>query len=175
VILGLFSGAFSLIPFSLKHSGNLRICSNLYLISLTAGFTGLSLIEGGMNGHTVAWLSVIPLCAMILASKKDAVIWSGTSILLISLFGFWHLKGYRFPETFPDQHKPLVGAVGYGALIPFLVLLGAIFESTRRRAFSQLESAMELLTSANNSLVKLDREKMNFSISLPTILRIPCQ
>ncbi len=162
VLVSIFTGAFSVVPLALKHSGNLRRCSNLYILCVTAGFFGLSMIEGGMHGHTVAWLSVVPLCAMMLTSRKDALIWSGVSMLLVGLFAYWHLIGIKFPQTLPDQFSHIVNAAGYSALIPFMVLLGIIFEATRKRAFSQLETAMEQLTAANRDLIRSNKEKNEF-------------
>lgn len=162
VLVSIFTGAFALVPVALKHSGDLKRCSNLYILCVSAGFFGLSMIEGGMNGHAVAWLSVIPLCAMILTSRKEALIWSVIAVLLVSLFAFWHLIGVEFPETFPSRHSQIIDAAGFCALVPFMVLLGFIFEATRKRAFSQLESAMEQLTFANEGLIKLNLEKNEF-------------
>lgn len=162
VLISIFAGVFTLLPLALKQSGNLKRCSNLYILCASAVFFGLSLIEGGMHGHAVAWLSIIPLCAMILTSRKDALIWSGVSVVLVGLFAFWHLSGIEFPVLFPLQFTYLVDAAGFSALIPFMVLLGFIFEATRRTAFAQLKSAMELLSGANKRLVKLDTEKNEF-------------
>ncbi len=162
VLVSIFTGAFSLVPLALKHSGNLRRCSNLYILCVAAGFFGLTMIDGGMHGNTVAWLSVIPLCAMILTDRKDAFIWSGIAMILVGWFAFWHLIGVKFPDTLPNRFSNIVDAAGHSALVPFMVLLGIIFEATRKRAFSQLESAMDQLTAANKGLIKSNREKNEF-------------
>lgn len=72
VVCSFFFGA---LPAVLWRAGNIRLAANLYVFVLTAGFTGLSLVEGGMDGHAVAWLSVVPLCALVLCSGRDAVVW----------------------------------------------------------------------------------------------------
>lgn len=162
VLISIFTGVFTLLPLVLKRSGNLKRCSNLYLLCTSAVFFGLSLIEGGMHGPAVAWLAVLPLCAMILTSRRDAFIWSAFSVVSVGLFAFWHLRGIEFPVMFPLQVTYLVDAAGFSALIPFMVLLGLIFEATRKKAFSQLESAMKLLSGANERLIKLNTEKNEF-------------
>ena len=145
VLISIFTGVFTLLPFVLKRSENLKCCSNLYILCAISVFFGLSLIEGGMHGHAAAWLAVLPLCAIILTSRKDAFIWSAVSVLAVGLFAFWHLSSIELPVTFPLQATYLIDAAGFSALIPFMVLLGFIFEATRRKAFSQLEAAMEQL------------------------------
>ncbi|MDF1740220.1 MAG: HAMP domain-containing sensor histidine kinase [Verrucomicrobiales bacterium] len=162
VLVSIFTGVFSLVPLALKHSGNLRKCSNLYILCVAAGFFGLAMIEGGINGKTVVWLSIIPLCAIILTGRKDAIIWSVVSMGLVGFFAFWHLMGVEFPDTLPERFSHVVDVAGYSILVPFMVLIGIIFETARKRAFSQLETAMDKLTSANTGLIKSNAEKNEF-------------
>ena len=54
VLISIFTGVFTLLPFVLKRSENLKCCSNLYILCAISVFFGLSLIEGGMHGHAAA-------------------------------------------------------------------------------------------------------------------------
>ncbi|MAS94135.1 MAG: hypothetical protein CMO55_13145 [Verrucomicrobiales bacterium] len=161
-IISLCSLVFATLPFVLKGTGNLLLAGNLYTATLTAGFSGLCVVEGGMHGHAVAWLSCIPLFALLITTRDNAFKWSVVAVSIALVFGVCHLIGIRFPETFDPKWLPAVDVAGYAGLVPFMALLGMIFENTRRRAFEQLEEAVGELKKANDRLTRLNQEKNEF-------------
>ncbi len=58
------------VPMLLQGFRSLSFTGHLYAAVLLAGFTSLSLVEGGMRGHAVAWLTCIPLCVLLLLELK---------------------------------------------------------------------------------------------------------
>jgi signal transduction histidine kinase len=150
------------LPLVLSTSGSLRFVGNLYSLMYLVVFISLSLVGGGMDGHSLAWLAGAPLCAIIIADRNDAIGWSILSILAVCGFGLCHYLGVHIPTLYPERWQSLIDAMGYAGLAPFMFILGQVFESVRRRAFARLQSAMGNLSEANDKLSHLNREKSEF-------------
>jgi len=140
----------------------LQLTGNLFAAILVTGFTGLCIIEGGMAGHALAWLATIPLFVFLLIEGKAAVGWAIVSVVIAGAFGVAHLLGIKFPVLYPKQFAGLVDFGGYTGLIPFVGILGYIFEKTRQEAQDRLVHAMNRLTVSNAKLSKLIDEKNSF-------------
>jgi signal transduction histidine kinase len=150
------------VPMLLQRFRSLSFTGHLYAAVLLAGFASLSLVEGGMRGHAVAWLTCIPLCVLLLLELKSAIIWTvGVTLMTVAL-GLAHLSGIQSPKTYPLEWEAAIDLAGYAGLIPFMALLGIIFEVTRRRSFAQLNAALADLSEANEGLVRLNEEKNEF-------------
>lgn len=156
------SAIFAAIPWILKRFHCLHITGNLFAFTLLLGFTGLCTVEGGMNGHAIAWLAGIPLCVLLLVRLREALFWTLVCFGVALFFGFMDLLGVTFPETFDARWHVIVHMAGYAGLIPFMALLGLIFELTRRQAFDKLHLVLRNLSKANNRLTQLNEEKNEF-------------
>lgn len=133
------------------------------LATLTVTFVILCTIEGGMNGHAVAWLATIPLCALMMADRRDAIFpWSVLAILIGIVFGYCYVAGIDFPERYPPEWRRWVEVAGYAGLIPFMTLLGYSFEITRRRAFARQTEAIAEIESVNEKLTALNEQQADF-------------
>lgn len=161
-IIFVCSSLFLSLPFSFNRTRNLRLTSNVFALTLTIGFTGLSIVEGGMHGHAVVWLAGVPLCALLIADRMDAFFWSIVSTAVATVFGVCHLTGFDFPITYPERWIPSVDAAGYAGLVPFMTILGYVFEDTRRRAFSKLQGTLADLSAANDKLTRVNKDKSEF-------------
>ncbi len=159
-------GASGMVPILsiqiLKTEGGVRLLGNLYSASLVVIFVSLSLIEGGMHGHAVAWLACVPLCALLLAHPVDAGRWAAVTVVITIVFCISHVVGVEFPVLFPEKWTRVIDAAGYAGLIPFIVILGVVFEVTRQHAHAKLEIAMKELRTANSRLTRLNEEKNEF-------------
>jgi len=93
-----------------------------------AGFTGLCCCEGGLNGHAIAWLVTVPLCALLLAGRKSAQWWAVISFSAASVIAGIDLAGIKLPVTYAPEWHSVVSSAGYLGLILFLFILGLIFE-----------------------------------------------
>lgn len=161
-IIVVCSTAFGLVPPILKRWGCLRFCGHLFAFTLLIGFGGLCAVEGGLHGHAIAWMASIPLCVLLLVESRAAFLWLGVSFLITAFFGVCDLAGVHFPETYPPHWHSLVSAAGYLGLVPFMAILGLVFERTRRQAHEKLKRTMEDLSLANERLLQLNEEKNEF-------------
>ncbi len=161
-IITLCSLGVATAPLLLNRFESLALTGHFYATALLLGFTALSLVEGGMRGHAVAWLAGIPLCVLLLLEMRSALVWTALTTIVTMSLGAIHLSGITIPKTYDIAWESTIDLAGYAGLIPFMALLGIIFEVTRRRAFGQLELALADLSEANNRLVKLNEEKNEF-------------
>ncbi len=162
-IILLCSVAIGLLPWCLRRYGSLTLTGHLFAIILLLGFSALCLVEGGMRGHAIAWLASIPLCVLLLVTRtRAAVVWTAVCSLVAAAFGLAHIAGIEVPKTYPAKWGPAIDAAGYAGLVPFMAILGLIFEMTRRRAFDQLRATMAELSMANEHLVRLNTDKNEF-------------
>jgi len=150
------------VPKLLAKFQRLDLTGNLFAVTLVAGFTGLCSIEGGMAGHALAWLATIPLFVLLLTEGKVAFGWVVVSVLVASALGIAHINGYHFPTLYPQKYANIVDFAGYVGLIPFVGMLGYIFERTRHRTQDRLVNTLNELTVANARQTKLLDEKDEF-------------
>lgn len=153
---------FGIMPWLLRWSRSLGFAGNSLAAVMTAGFTGLCCVEGGLQGHAVAWLASVPLCALLLADWKAARVWVLICFAVGSVMVACEIKEIALPITYDKAWHPLVNSAGYLGLIAFLFVLGLIFENGRRRAFARMQDALDRLASSNAQLVVLNREKTEF-------------
>ena len=158
----LCSSAVALIPLVLLRTRSLSLAGNLMAFVLTAGFTGLCGVEGGLHGHAIAWLVSIPLCALLLVGKSSAKGWVAVCVLAAGAFATLALLGIRVPTTYPPEWASLISAAGYLGLILFMFILGMVFETGRETAFSRMSAALAELSKSNERLLHLNNEKNEF-------------
>ncbi len=162
VIVTLCSLGFGLAPLLMKALRSQDFAGNLLVGLMTAGFTALCFVEGGLSGHAIAWLAIVPLCALLLAGKHAAQKWLIICFLALGTVVGLALAGVNLPVTYPARWEPIVSASGYLALIVFMFCLGMIFEKGRERAFNKMQDALARLESSNAELVNLNNEKNEF-------------
>lgn len=149
-------------PWLLKQRANLQYTGHYYSAILVMGFSALCLVEGGLQGHAIAWLAGIPLCSLLLLNLSSALAWSAVCFATTLLFGSLERAGIHCPSSYPPEWHIPISIMGYCGLVCFMTLLGVTFERTRARAFKQMEVAMSKLAVANQHLSKLNEEKDEF-------------
>jgi signal transduction histidine kinase len=159
-------------PFFVRTSG-LERAANLYAFVLVAGFTALTAIEGGIYGHAVAWLSVLPLCTSILVGERTCLRWSAICFAVMLGFCISNLAGHPFPRLYAPRWEPLITAAGYLSLTVFMSTVGVTYERGRRRALTQLQDALGALSEANDRLRELNKERSEFLSMAAHDLRTP--
>jgi signal transduction histidine kinase len=171
--IGACGSAVAIVPWFFKRTGHFRFCGHLVMGLGAANFAILGLLEGGLDGHAMAWMAAIPLCALLLLDRNAAFGWSGVCVGLISGFGFWAVtRGALLPVYDPRWHT-LIGVAGYAGLVIFLGMVGWIFESGRRTAQQKMEETLDDLFQANERLIHLNNEKSDFLAMAAHDLRNP--
>ncbi len=160
IILCSLAGVLS--PFVLRYTGSVRLTGNLQALILTVGFFGLATVEGGVYGHAVAWLGAIPLCALLLADSRSALVWCVICFAATGWFCIRNLVGIQTPLAYPSTLHPLVTAVGFMGFTAFMSTLGFIFEKGRQRAYKKLADALAELSLTNQRLMRFHQEKDEF-------------
>ncbi len=154
--------AYGVTPFLIRWTKSLSLPGNLLSGIMASGFTALCVVEGGMHGHAIAWLAVVPLCGLLLVDRKAAQFWAAVSFVCGTAIVAADFAGIKFPNTFNTVWLPLVTAAGYLGLIAFMFLLGVTFETSRERAFTRMREALAKLEASNEQLIHLNNEKNEF-------------
>ena len=115
----------------------LEKAGNVYAGVLTLGFTGLTAIEGGIHGHAVAWLAVVPLCACILVDQRMGRIWCAVCLGIMAVFGALDLAGVPMRPFYAPRWESTITVAGYLTLTLFMSLIGVFFERGRRHSLLQ--------------------------------------
>lgn len=153
---------FLAIPYLLRATHGVTVWGNAVVGVMMVGFTALCAVEGGMDGHAIAWLVSVPLCALLLLGKRAGLVWMCLSLVATSGIVGAHLLGLPMPKLYPERWHSLVTGVGYLGLIGFMFLLGMIFELGRAKAFGQMRQALKELEVSHDRLVYLNQEKNEF-------------
>jgi signal transduction histidine kinase len=161
-IVAVCSVGFAVIPWLMRRTQSIQLAGNALCGILIVGFTALCGCEGGSEGHAIAWLVSVPLCALLLVGRKAAGSWALMSFAAGAGVVAANMMGLEMHPTYDVAWHPVINAAGYLALIVFMFLLGVIFESGRERAFAKLSEANAKLATSNGLLARLNQEKNEF-------------
>lgn len=148
-----------LAPLLMRWKKSVEIAGNFFALTLTLGFLALCFVEGGENGHAIAWLVSVPLCCFILLGEKQATWWLAISFSAACIVVCINLEGIKLTPTYNPKWEGLVSAAGYLGLVLFMFILGLIFERGRRKAFAKLQDTLAELAASNEHLRYLNNEK----------------
>ena len=156
------SAIFAVVPCLLRRTGNIGLTGHLVVGTMAGGFTQLTLIEGGIHSHAVAWLASVPLCALLILGTRPAAVWTGVCFLIGSAISLLTLTGLELAPLYDPQWRDLIDAAGNLGLILFLFTLGLVFEVSRATAFERMRASMDELAASNEELAHLNNEKTEF-------------
>lgn len=156
------SACFAVAPFWLRQKKTIEAPGHFLVFVLICGFTSLCFVEGGLQGHAIAWLVSVPLCAFLLLGQRAATQWVIFAFLAASVVAALDVMGVKLPVKYDLKWNSIVSSAGYLGLIAFMFLLGLIFEKGRARAHAKMQRALTELATANERLVHLNNEKNEF-------------
>jgi signal transduction histidine kinase len=156
------SAGFGIAPLLLRRTRSSDLAGNFLVCIQTMGFSGLRLIEGGMQGHAIAWLVSVPLCALLLVGRRAATGWAVVALAVVGGMIGLDMAGNTPPLAYDPRWNHVVSAAGYLGLILFMFILGLVFESGRARALARMQEALANLAATNERLVHLNNEKNEF-------------
>jgi len=161
-IIVICSCIFAGVPWLLRRTGDIGLAGHLVVGTMAAGFTQLTLIEGGIHSHAVAWFSSVPLCALLVIGTRPAAVWAGVCFLVGAVISSLTLFGWELTPLYDPKWRDLIDAAGNLGLIVFLFVLGLVFEVNRATAFERLEASRDELAASNEELAHLNNEKTEF-------------
>jgi signal transduction histidine kinase len=156
------TAVFAAVPWILKRTGGLEFVGHLILGTMAAGFTQLTLIEGGIHSHAVAWLASVPLCGLLVLGVRPALVWATVCFLAGTVISVACLAGLELEPLYDPQWHNVVDAAGNLGIIVFLFVLGLVFEVNRAMAFQKMEQSLGKLAISNEELASLNNEKTEF-------------
>ena len=171
LLIGHFSGAvivivcsscFAAAPFLLRGKSSLEPVGHLLMLILTFGFTALCFAEGGLQGHAIAWLVSVPLCALLLLGQKIATRWALITLFSAGAVVAMDLMGIRLSAHSDTKWSAFLSATGHMGLLVFMFILGLISEAGRSRAYSKMQEAVAELARSNEQLLHLNKERNEF-------------
>ena len=161
-IVTICSTAFGFIPLLMRRTRSIQLAGHALCLILVVCFTALCGCEGGSEGHAIAWLVSVPLCALLLVGRKAAGLWAFMAFMAGAGVVAANVLGFKMNPTYDMKWHTLLNAAGYLGLIVFMFLLGVIFESGRERAFAKMSEANAKLATSNDQLARLNQEKNEF-------------
>ena len=162
LVIVVCSVVFAGVPFLLRRTGALGLTGHLLLGTMTAGFTQLTLIEGGIHSHAVAWLASVPLCALLILGVRPASVWAGLCFVIGTGIGIAALPGVELEPLYDPRWHTLIDAAGNLGITIFLFTPGLVFEVNRATAFDRMQASLDQLAASNEELAHLNNEKTEF-------------
>lgn len=156
------SAVFAAVPWILRRTANYRLGAQLLIGTMACGFAVLTLIEGGIHSHAVAWLASVPMCALLILGIRAAVLWVVVCFAIGIAFGVASVSGVEFVPVYDPKWHTVIDFAGNVGIILFLFVLGLVFEVSRAEAFDQMQASLDLLVHSNEQLTHLNNEKTEF-------------
>jgi hypothetical protein len=96
------SSGFATTSFIMRWKKSIEPAAHFLCFTLTMGFTALCFVEGGLEGHAIAWLVSVPLCALLLIGQRLAARWAVIAFFAASVVAGLDLAGV-------DETQPPLG------------------------------------------------------------------
>lgn len=154
ILLFLSSGSVLLI-FLLRKGKNQTVISNLTLLfSLISAIMGAYITEG-FSSPILYWMACYPIIALLLAGKRSAYYWLGTSIIIVALFGLMKLHHFPLPVPYngPLTNFFYIDCIAGAIVIIFIVALS--FENGKDTALQKLAKRNDQLAEEKTKTEKL--------------------
>ena len=162
VVILICSSVFGAVPWLMRRTEALRSSGQVLIGIMALGFTELTMIEGGIHSHAIAWLASVPLCALLILGVRPAVVWVVVCFAVGIAFGCASLCGIELVPAYDPKWRTLIDFAGNVGIILFLFALGLVFEMSRETAFDQMQASLDLLLDSNEQLTHLNNEKTEF-------------
>ncbi|HEV2693184.1 MAG TPA: ATP-binding protein [Verrucomicrobiae bacterium] len=162
LVILICSASFIISPALMRRLRTTDAAASCLLATFLAGFAALTFLEGGLQGHAIAWFVASPLCAFLFFGEKSAIRWTAAALVSAVIVAAINLSGVEFALAYDPKWNLPVTAAGYLGLIVFLSLLGLIFERGRTHASDRMHAAMADLARSNEHLLHLNQEKDEF-------------
>ena len=170
-VIALCTAAMLATTIVMRISGSAQLAGNLHSLIWTIGFVALSMLEGGVHGHAIAWLACgVPLLALLLLERRVALIWCAICFLATLYFCMLEMRGIELPLAYPARWHGLVTVAGYVGFALFMTLLGIIFESGRKVALAKMTEALRDLSASNERLRNSERFVQRVADATPGLL-----
>lgn len=156
------TAVFALAPWLLRRFGKIGVCGHLLVGTMAGGFTQLSIIEGGIHSHAVAWLASVPLCGLLILGVRAASVWTAICFVVGMGISILDINGLEMAPLYDERWHDVVDAAGNLGIILFLFALGLVFEISRSTAFNRMKQSNDELAASNAELDHLNNEKTEF-------------
>ena len=147
MIIGVAVGA---LPFLFKYSGAAHLCGHLLVLSILGASVYVTLIRGDYPLSAQLYMAPIPLVASFMIGRREAILWTGISMLtslglyLRSAMGY---ADWRLVQPTPEQEMT-IDAIALVVLLIVMLVLAATYERSRRTADERRSEAQESLAQA---------------------------
>lgn len=112
------------VPFVLRRTGSLRLGVYIALFALWVVLFGSSFALGGGASPSLIWLPSLPLIAMMMLSKKEAIGWTVFTALCFASLPLANAAGFEFRSELQGGTFDLYwGLVAVTSVVMFLSLI----------------------------------------------------
>jgi len=153
---------FLLLPFLFRTSASSSFIGNLYVLIGAIAVIVLSVASGGIYSAIYPWIISIPILALLIVSRKSALVWGVLSFLIMVLMGILTIWGFEFPNYFTADQNVWITMVQPGLLLITFVI-AYIFQQTQRQALTKLGNQNSILIEQKN-IIASQKEELNVLI-----------
>lgn len=162
IVLGVAGLIIPQVPWIVRKTGNLTVSGHLYSATLMLGIAAMCVIDGGRDSIMFAWLTAVPVTALLLLPLREALWWCAACVLTAVSFVCLGLTGVPLPQSDASYYNPALSSVSYLGLIFFLGFVALLFEKGRLEALARFEATSRKLAKANQKLIDLNHQKNEF-------------
>jgi signal transduction histidine kinase len=107
-------------------------------------------MQGGIYGPALDWLMLLPLLAVLLLPRRDALVWLGVTVAIISGYGGFAFAGVQFPTVSPGIEADVRLVSSSLMMVLSVFMFGRVFESNKTRMGVELEAARAIAETARH-------------------------
>jgi signal transduction histidine kinase len=118
----------------------------------------LSVASGGIYSAIYPWIISIPILALLIVSRKSAIVWGVLSFSTMVLMGIVTILGFEFPNQFTSDIDIWITVVQPGLLL-IIFAISYVFQLSQTEALSKIANQNSVLI-AQKSTIAAQKEEL---------------
>lgn len=146
-----------LILFLLKKGVSRITCANLFQFNECTGILTMIWLSGGTNSTSTAGLLLVPMTAMLIAGRRNALLWLLICIVSMACVYWYETNVSPLPELFEKSQRDRLMLANIIGIMVALYMVTVVFDSEKERAVNNLILKNEELKATQQQLIQAEK------------------
>jgi signal transduction histidine kinase len=155
---GLVTVMLAAAPWLFRRCNSLAFAAHWVTLACYLALLLVTLPTGGLTAPAIAWLSLIPITALMLAGKRGGAVWALVSVASVGAYFLLDQLGLTPTSEAPAAWLPVLRLMVNAGLVGLIAWLAWVYESNKDHMLGVLRSANSEIAEARDAARRAHQE-----------------